>query len=152
MNFSHITGMEMLQRDANMLHALLKKISPAVHRHLENHSVEPLMYMTDWFSCGMTRTLPFDTLLRVWDCFLCEGIKIIFKVALVIVSATLGSAKVRKSANGMCETIAVLRSPPAKYLTEDFIMNQIMRLNLSVDDFKIEHERQATLYRKMKTM
>lgn len=144
--------MEMLQRDANMLHALLKKIAPAVHRHLEKHNVEPLLYMTDWFSCAMTRTLPFDTLLRVWDCFLCEGIKIVFKVALVVISATLGPAKVRKQANGMCETITVLRSPPAKYLTEDFIMDRIMRLNLTVDDFKIEHERQATLYRKMKTM
>lgn len=180
--------MEMLRRDANMLHALLKKTSPAVHRHLEKHNVEPFLYvisfdlkimkkkkkiimtsikdnclsciflirfyfqMTDWFLCAMTRTLPWDTLLRIWDCFLCEGIKVVFKVALVILGACLGSAKVRKSCNGMCETIGVLRSPPPKYLTEDFIMYHIMRLNLTVEDFKIEHERQATLYRKTKSM
>lgn len=144
--------MEMLRRDANMLHALLKKTSPAVHRHLEKNNVEPLLYMTDWFLCAMTRTLPWDTLLRIWDCFLCEGIKVIFKVALVILDACLCSAKVRKGANGMCETIEVLRSPPSKYLSEEFIMHHIMRLNLSVDDFKIEHERQATLHRKTKIM
>lgn len=145
-------GMEMLRRDANMLHGLLKKTSPAVHRHLEKHSVEPLLYMTDWFLCAMTRSLPWDTLLRIWDCFLCEGIKIIFKVALVILGSCLGSAKVRKSANGMCESIEILRNPSAKYLTEDYIMHHIMRLNLTVDDFKIEHERQATLHRKTKSM
>lgn len=73
-------GMEMLQRDAGMLNALLKKTSPAVYRHLQKHKVEPLLFMTDWFLCAMTRTLPWDTLLRVWDCFLCEGIKVLFKV------------------------------------------------------------------------
>lgn len=73
-------GMEMLQRDAGMLNALVKKTAPPVYRHLQKHKVEPLLFMTDWFLCAMTRTLPWDTLLRVWDCFLCEGIKILFKV------------------------------------------------------------------------
>lgn len=172
----------MLRRDANMLHALLKKTSPSVYRHLEKvrlleilkqkrffwilnilfvfvhylnnkkHNVEPLLYMTDWFLCAMTRTLPWETLLRIWDCFLCEGIKVVFKVALVILGASLSSAKVRKQCNGMCETLEVLRSPQPKYLSEEFMMHHIMRLNLTVDDFKIEHERQATLHRKMKSM
>lgn len=70
----------MLQRDAGMLNALLKKTAPSVYRHLQKHKVEPLLFMTDWFLCAMTRTLPWDTLLRVWDCFLCEGIKVLFKV------------------------------------------------------------------------
>lgn len=39
-------GMEMLRRDANMLHALLKKTSPSVHRHLEKHNVEPFLYVS----------------------------------------------------------------------------------------------------------
>lgn len=76
--------MEMLQRDAGMLNALLKKTAPSVYRHLQKHKVEPLLFMTDWFLCAMTRTLPWDTLLRVWDCFLCEGIKVLFKVRLFI--------------------------------------------------------------------
>lgn len=144
--------MEMLQRDAGMLNGLLKKTSPIVHRHLEKHKVEPLLYMTDWFLCAMTRTLPWDTLLSIWDCFLCEGIKVIFKVALVILGASLESHKVRKSCNGLCETLEVLRSPPEKVMSREFIMNNIMRLNLTVDDFKIEHERQAMMHRKTKSM
>lgn len=142
----------MLRRDAGMLHGLLKKTSPTVYRHLEKHKVEPLLFMTDWFLCAMTRTLPWDTLLRIWDCFLCEGIKVLFKVALVIVGASLGTPKVRKSCNGLCETLEVLKSPPKKYLSQDFIMHHINRLNLTIDDFKIEHERQAMLHRKTKSM
>lgn len=145
-------GMEMLQRDAGMLNALLKKTSPSVYRHLEKHKVEPLLYMTDWFLCAMTRTLPWDTLLRIWDCFLCEGIKVIFKVALVILGASLGPHKERKSCNGLCETLEVLRAPSAKILGEDFMLLHIARLNLTLKDFKVEHERQALAHRRTKSM
>lgn len=144
--------MEMLQRDAGMLHALLKKTSPSVYRHLDKHNVEPLLYMTDWFLCAMTRTLPWDTLLRIWDSFLCEGIKVIFKVALVILGASLGPHKVRKTCNGLCETLEVLRSPPPKVLSEDFMLLHIARLNLTLEDFKVEHERQAMAHRRTKSM
>uniref|UniRef100_U5EQ40 Putative ypt/rab gtpase activating protein n=1 Tax=Corethrella appendiculata TaxID=1370023 RepID=U5EQ40_9DIPT len=141
-------GLEMLQRDAAMLNGLLKKTSPAVYRHLQKHQVDPLLYMTDWFLCAMTRTLPWETLLRVWDCFLCEGIKIIFKVALVILGASLHSHKIRKQCHGLCETLEILRSPPEKYVSIEFLMHHIFRLNLTVDDFIIEHNKQELLHRK----
>lgn len=144
-------GMEMLQRDAALLNALLKKTSPSVHRHLLKHKVEPLLYMTDWFLCAMTRTLPWDTLLRVWDCFLCEGIKIVFKVALVILGASLNAHKVRKQCNGLCETLEVLRHPNEKYVEEEFIMHNIFRLNLTVEDFISEHKKIEMLQRKAKS-
>lgn len=134
-------GMHMLQRDAKLFMALLKKTSPAVHRHLIKIKVEPLMFMTDWFLCAMTRTLKWDTLLRIWDCFLCEGIKVIFKVSLVITGASLQSHKVRKNNKEMCDTISILRAPKDEYLDEDFIMHHIARLNITVDDFIIEHKR-----------
>lgn len=67
---------QVLQRDGDILHALLRRTSPAAHRHLVKHKVEPVLYATEWFLCALTRTLPWDTLLRVWDCFLCEGVKV----------------------------------------------------------------------------
>uniref|UniRef100_A0A1B0GIU3 Putative pdz-domain-containing protein n=1 Tax=Lutzomyia longipalpis TaxID=7200 RepID=A0A1B0GIU3_LUTLO len=144
-------GMEMLQRDAGMLMALVKKTSPNVYRHLQKHKVEPLLFMTDWFLCAMTRTLPWDTLLRVWDCFLCEGIKILFKVALVILGASLGPRSIRKVCNDLCETLEVLRSPPEKVLEENFMMHHVLNLNLSREDFEREHQRQAELRRRGKS-
>jgi TBC1 domain family member 10 len=142
----------MLQRDAAMLNGLLKKSSPSVHRHLKKNKVDPLLYMTDWFLCAMTRTLPWDTLLRVWDCFLCEGIKIFFKVALVILGASLESTKIRKSCTDLCETLEVLRSPQARIVDEEFIMHHIFRLNITIDDFIYEHKKQETLHRKAKSL
>uniref|UniRef100_A0A1L8DVD1 Putative ypt/rab gtpase activating protein n=1 Tax=Nyssomyia neivai TaxID=330878 RepID=A0A1L8DVD1_9DIPT len=144
-------GMEMLQRDAGMLMALVKKTSPNVYRHLQKHKVEPLLFMTDWFLCAMTRTLPWDTLLRVWDCFLCEGIKVLFKVALVILGASLGPRSTRKVCNDLCETLEVLRSPPQKILDENFMMHHVLNMNISRDDFEREHQRQAELRRRGKS-
>lgn len=134
-------GLEMLQRDAKLYMALLKKTSPQAHRHLVKNKVEPLMFMTDWFLCGLTRTLPWVTLLRVWDCFLCEGIKIIFKVSLVIVGATLSSSKVRKNNKELCDTLSLLRAPNEKIVDEEFIMNNIWRLNITIEDFISEHKK-----------
>ncbi|XP_005178327.2 TBC1 domain family member whacked [Musca domestica] len=147
-----ITGLEVLQNDAGILEGLLKKTCPPVYRHLQKHRVEPLLYMTDWFLCAMTRTLPWETLLRVWDCFLAEGIRVIFKVALVILGASLNSHKVRKQCNGLCETLEVLRSPPDNVLDEDFIINHMQRLNLRVEDFQIEHTRQKARRAKQKAL
>lgn len=151
LNGYYTPGMEMLQRDAGMLNALLKKTSPQVHRHLQKHKVEPLLYMTEWFLCAMTRTLPWDTLLRVWDIFLCEGVKVLFKIALIIIGASLESQKVRKSHKGLCETLEVLRSPPSYILEVGFIMHHIARINVTREEFEIEHEKQAKLHRKAKS-
>ncbi|XP_036327922.1 TBC1 domain family member whacked [Rhagoletis pomonella] len=147
-----ITGLEVLQNDAGILEGLLKKTCPPAYRHLQKHKVEPLLYMTDWFLCAMTRTLPWETLLRVWDCFLAEGIRVIFKVALVIIGASLNQHKVRKQCTGLCETLEVLRSPPEHVLEEEFIINNIQRLNLRVEDFQIEHTRQKARRAKQKAM
>lgn len=147
-----ISGLEVLQNDAGILEGLLKKTCPPVYRHLQKHKVEPLLYMTDWFLCAMTRTLPWETLLRVWDCFLAEGIRVIFKVALVILGASLSSHKTRKQCNGLCETLEVLRNPPDNVLDEDFIINHMQRLNLRVEDFQIEHTRQKARRAKQKAL
>ncbi|XP_055853331.1 TBC1 domain family member whacked [Episyrphus balteatus] len=147
-----MSGLEVLQNDAAILEGLLKKTFPSVYRHLQKHKIEPLLYMTDWFLCAMTRTLPWDTLLRVWDCFLAEGIRVIFKVALVLLGASLGRQKIRKQCNGLIETLEVLKSPPEKVLEEEFILNNIQRLNLTVQDFEIEHTRQKQKREKLRKM
>ncbi|XP_037974715.2 TBC1 domain family member whacked [Plutella xylostella] len=137
-------GLEVLQRDGDILQALLKRTCPAAQRHLARHRVEPVAYCTEWLLCALTRTLPWDSLLRVWDCFLCEGVKVLFKVSLVILAGALGPAKVRKRANGLCETLEVLRHPPEHILTEEYLVYHMQRLSLSEEDFELEHQRQTS--------
>lgn len=64
---------EAIQLDGEILYALLHKVSPTAHRHLKKHNLEPILYMTEWFMCAFSRTLPWASVLRIWDMFLCEG-------------------------------------------------------------------------------
>lgn len=53
--------------------ALLRRLLPRVHKHLQQVGVGPLLYLPEWFLCLFARSLPFPTVLRVWDAFLSEG-------------------------------------------------------------------------------
>lgn len=77
-------GLEIVQRDGLMLQALLKKTCPPAYRHLKKVNAEPMFYCTEWFLCAFTRMLPWDSLLRIWDIFLCEGVKVCTMAATLI--------------------------------------------------------------------
>uniref|UniRef100_A0A8D2LS56 TBC1 domain family member 10C n=1 Tax=Varanus komodoensis TaxID=61221 RepID=A0A8D2LS56_VARKO len=65
--------MEALLLDSEVFVALLRRVCPKALKHLQKHGVGPLLYMPEWFLCLFARTLPFPTVLRVWDVFLSEG-------------------------------------------------------------------------------
>ncbi|CAD6221606.1 GSCOCG00011619001-RA-CDS [Cotesia congregata] len=142
-------GMETLQRDGDILYALLKRVSPVAYKHLKKQKMEPILYMTEWFLCVYTRTLPWESILRIWDMFLCEGVKVIFKVGLVLLKGCLGRTSLTKCCPTMYETLQVLRNPPPEIMEEEVLVYHILRLNLSEEDFEYEHQRQS-LKRKMK--
>ncbi|XP_030757397.1 TBC1 domain family member whacked [Sitophilus oryzae] len=135
--------MEVVQRDGFILEGLLKKVCPQVYRHLKKVNAEPMFYCTEWFLCAFTRTLPWDTLLRVWDIFLCEGVKVLFKTALVLLIGCLGTPKSRKNCPGLCETLDRLRNPPEDILSEENLIYSINRLDLTERDFREEHKKQT---------
>lgn len=64
---------EAIQLDGEILFALLRRVSSLAFRHLEKHKIDPILYMTEWFMCAFSRTLPWASVLRVWDMFLCDG-------------------------------------------------------------------------------
>ena len=42
----------------------------------------PSMYASEWFICLFSRNLSFDVLVRIFDVFLLEGYKVIYRFAL----------------------------------------------------------------------
>ena len=54
---------------------------PKVGAQLRAEDVHPTMYCSHWFITLFAYALPFDHLLRVWDVFFLEGIKVIFRCA-----------------------------------------------------------------------
>uniref|UniRef100_A0A8C6WIL1 TBC1 domain family, member 10Ab n=1 Tax=Neogobius melanostomus TaxID=47308 RepID=A0A8C6WIL1_9GOBI len=140
-------GLEAIQLDGEILRALLKKVSPVAYRHLENQNLGPILYMTEWFMCAFSRTLPWASVLRVWDMFLCEGVKILFRVALVLLKYTLGSQEKLKNCQGLYETMQVLKAIPPQYMQEGFLGREIMELSVSERDIEKEHRSQLRLWK-----
>jgi hypothetical protein len=53
------------------------------------------------------------------------GVKIVFKVALVVLKFSLGRQHVLKKCPTMCETLDVLRHPPQAIMDEEFVVYQV---------------------------
>ncbi|KAG8513636.1 TBC1 domain family member 10B [Galemys pyrenaicus] len=136
-------GLEAIQLDGEIFFALLRRASPLAHRHLRKQRIDPVLYMTEWFMCIFARTLPWASVLRVWDMFFCEGVKIIFRVALVLLRHTLGSVEKLRACQGMYETMEQLRNLPQQCMQEDFLVHEVT--NLPVTEALIERENATQL-------
>lgn len=78
------SGLTEIQINSAVLHTLLREHDPHLHALLDENGMIPLLYATDWFMCCFVKTLPWESVLRIWDVFFFEGAKVFFKVALAI--------------------------------------------------------------------
>ncbi|KAM9305062.1 TBC1 domain family member 10B [Gastrophryne carolinensis] len=136
-------GLEAIQLDGEIFFALLRRICPMAYRHLKKFKIDPILYMTEWFMCVFSRTLPWASVLRVWDMFFCEGVKVIFRVGLVLLRHTLGSVDKLRGCQGMYETMEKLRALPPHCLQEEVLLPEVSAL--PVTDALIERESNAQL-------
>jgi hypothetical protein len=64
------------------MQGLLKRKLPKLFEHFEGLGLHPTMYSAQWFITIFTYNFPFSVVVRIWDCFLLEGWKVVFRVAL----------------------------------------------------------------------
>jgi hypothetical protein len=57
---------------------------PTVWHHLESQGVHHSMYATSWFMTLFASSFPFELVTRIFDIFLLEGQKIIYRVSLAL--------------------------------------------------------------------
>ncbi|XP_077570487.1 TBC1 domain family member 10A-like [Stigmatopora nigra] len=141
-------GLEAIQLDGEILFALLRRVSPLAFRHLDKHKIDPILYMTEWFMCAFSRTLPWASVLRVWDMFLCDGVKIIFRVGLVLLKCMLGTREKLKACQGQYETMELLRALEPRYMQEGFLVREITEVPITARDVEREHHSQLKRWRK----
>lgn len=131
-------GLEAIQLDGEIFFSLLRRVCPMAYRHLKKFKIDPILYMTEWFMCIFSRTLPWACVLRVWDMFFCEGVKIVFRVGLVLLKQMLGSVDKLRELQGMYETMERLRNIPPESVKEEVLVQEI--ISLSVTEALIERE------------
>ncbi|XP_068434610.1 TBC1 domain family member 10B [Clinocottus analis] len=131
-------GLEAIQLDGEIFFSLLRRTCPMAYRHLKKFKIDPILYMTEWFMCIFSRTLPWASVLRVWDMFFCEGVKIVFRVGLVLLKQMLGSVDKLRELQGMYETMERLRNISPDAIREDILVQEI--IILPVTESLIERE------------
>ena len=141
-------GLEHIQLDGAILQELLRHKLRPTYKLLKTHSVDPALYMIEWYMCVFCRTLPWATVLRVWDMFFCEGVKVLFKVALVLFKYVLGSKEQIRACPGMMEVVERLRRLPAHVTAEAFLVAKIEEVHVDERDLELAHH--AVLRRREK--
>ena len=77
-------GMRETHKVLHVAEKLIHHHLPRLARHFDKEHVHVTMYATQWLLTQYTSSFHFDLVFRVWDCFLGEGWKIIYRVMLAL--------------------------------------------------------------------
>uniref|UniRef100_A0AC34GDN1 Rab-GAP TBC domain-containing protein n=1 Tax=Panagrolaimus sp. ES5 TaxID=591445 RepID=A0AC34GDN1_9BILA len=84
------------QADQEVLKEILERRYPRLAQHLEEHDIDLTTITLNWFLAIFFDAVPFQTMLRIWDIFLLEGSKILFRISIALL--------------GLCEEEILARS------------------------------------------
>ncbi|XP_052834084.1 TBC1 domain family member 10B, partial [Octopus bimaculoides] len=144
-------GLEAVHIDGDVLFGLLKKSSPLIYKHLKKQRIEPILYMTEWFMCIFSRTLPWTAVLRVWDMFFCEGVKVVLRIALILFKLILGTpGKLSECPSLYLYTLGKVSNIAVELEDLSLLLSQSLKLNIDEKDMEKEHQRQITKRRNLR--
>lgn len=79
-------GMVGARKALSVFNTLLERINPKLHAHLAEQNCYPDMYATHWIVTIFSAQFPFALVARVWDMFLAEGWKPVYRIAVALVA------------------------------------------------------------------
>ncbi|OMO88518.1 hypothetical protein CCACVL1_08333 [Corchorus capsularis] len=77
-------GLPLVQQYLFQFDQLVREQLPKLGEHFSQEMINPSMYASQWFITVFSYSFPFPLALRIWDVFLYEGVKIVFKVGLAL--------------------------------------------------------------------
>ena len=78
----YLDGFPQLKPTFYVLLSLMKKHLPKIYEAFSKYDMMPSMYASEWFITLFSRELDFKILVRIFDVFLLEGFKIIYRFCL----------------------------------------------------------------------
>ena len=96
---------------------LLKTFLPQLHSHFTSLHLTPILFCPTWFLTLCTHPFSVQSVVRIMDCFLSEGSKILFRITLSV----LKIAQNRILQSDLPQTLALLKTLPSEIPTEKLI-------------------------------
>ncbi len=81
----YLPGLEELKKKFYVLLNLEKKFIPKCYKIFVRDDISPRMYASEWFITLFARNLDFNILVRIFDTFLLEGFKVIYRFSLAFI-------------------------------------------------------------------
>lgn len=128
----YLTDFPDLNKTFYTLLTLLKKFVPRVYTTLFKAGVMPSMYASEWFITLFSKELQFNTLVRIFDVFLLEGFKVMYRFALAFLK--INEAKIIAESD-MIGLMPLLKSIFEGVEVEE-LFNIAFRFSLSRDTIK----------------
>ena len=119
-----------LRKRLYILVQLIKKYMPKVYEQLIEYKTYPTMYASQWFFTCFSNCLPFNFVVRIFDCYLLEGEKIIFRIALALFKLKEKALTEAKSFETLMENI---KNISKDLKNPDFLLDSAFRISLSKD-------------------
>jgi hypothetical protein len=128
----YFTDLSQLRVDSVVFSQLLKDFHPKLADHLDANSVTPLLYMTQWYLAAFTTILPWPSVLRVWDIFYLDGVKVFYHVGLAIMD--ICKDHLLRNCPTSTELLDFLLHIPHSYLEPDTLFPAVFKVKLSKAD------------------
>jgi hypothetical protein len=72
---------------------VMAEYMPAVYAAFKKHMVSTTAYATKWYITLFANSVPFQTLLRLWDAFLLEGPDLFVTMAVAVIWSYRGASR-----------------------------------------------------------
>ncbi len=102
-----LPGFPDLKKKFYVLLNLEKKFIPKIYDILKRDGVMPSIYASEWFICLFSKDLKPNILVRIFDTFLLEGYKVIYRFSLAFLK--MQEKEFIKSKPGIVNTMEVLK-------------------------------------------
>jgi hypothetical protein len=79
-------GLPLVQLLQYQLERLVEKFLPKLSAHFTAHGITPSMFSAQWLLTIFTYSFSFSVTCRIWDSFLLEGWKVVFRFAIVVLA------------------------------------------------------------------
>ena len=97
-----------LKKKFYVLLNLEKKYIPKSYKILCRDEVYPRCYASEWFICLFARSLEFNILVRIFDTFVLEGFKVIYRYALAFIK--MKEEELIEGKNGVDSTFIIMEN------------------------------------------